>query len=141
MPRPGFSVLRNELLQAGIAPGHVHRSITELNEHFEDLVDAAMGDGRGRDEAERQAVERLGDLQGIATAMKQHPELRSWAWRWPRLAFFVYPLACVAALPVVPVIAGVRNAPQLARWTACLLLSGLVTAFMFLVMQLSITLT
>jgi hypothetical protein len=73
--------------------------------------------------------------------MAARPELRSWAWQHPRLAMAVYPLACVAVLPVVPLIAGVVNAPVLARWAGCAVLSGLVTAAMLLVLQLVITLT
>jgi len=141
MPRPDFKSLRRDLLRAGVSPASVYRSVTELNEHYEDLVDAAVMDGQSHCEAERQALDQLGELTGIAMAFKQQPELRSWAWRWPRLALFVYPLACVAALPAVPVIAGVQHASQLGRWLACLLLGGLVTASMFLVLQLAITLT
>jgi hypothetical protein len=139
MPRPNFTGLRNELLQSGISPGHVYRAITELDEHFEDLVDAGLADGRKRLAAETHALEALGNLSEVSSAMRQQPELRSWAWRHPRLAMFVYPLACVAALPAVPVIAGVQHASQIARWTICLLIGGFVTALMFLVLQLSIS--
>ena len=52
-----------------------------------------------------------------------------------------YSVACIAVLPAVPLIAGVVNAPALARWIGCAFLSGLVTATMLLVMQLVITLT
>ena len=73
--------------------------------------------------------------------MRQQPGLKSWAWRYPRVAMLVYPLACVAALPAVPIIAGVRHAPHVIRWAACLFIGAFVTAAMFLLLQLSITLT
>ena len=141
MPRPNFIELRNELLESGISPSHVHRAITELDEHFEDLVHAGLEDGREHSVAESIALQALGDLAEVSKAMRQRPELRSWAWRHPRLALIIYPLACVAALPAVPVIAGVQHASQIARWAICLLVGGFVTALMFLVLQLSITLT
>ncbi len=140
MPRPDYRSLRRALIRSGIAPGHVHRTLTELDDHFDDLVEAALAEGCSRHEAEGRARRKLGKFDDIVVAMNEHPELKSWAWRFPRLALLVYPLACVAALPAVPVIAGVQHAPVLARWAACLLLSGLVTASMFLILVLSITL-
>jgi len=139
MPRPNFIELRSELLRSGISPTHVYRALTELDEHFEDLVDAGVADGYERIAAETHAIDVLGDLGEVSSAMRRQPELRSWAWRHPRLAMLVYPLACVAALPAVPVIAGVQHASQIARWAICLLVGGFVTALMFLVLQLSIT--
>jgi AcrR family transcriptional regulator len=139
MPRPNFSELRSELLQSGISPAHVYRALTELDEHFEDLVDARVAGGHARIVAETHAIDALGDLAEVSRAMRRQPELRSWAWRHPRLAVLVYPLACVAALPAVPVIAGVQHASQIVRWAICLLVGGFVTALMFLLLQLSIT--
>ena len=139
MPKPKFGELRNELLNSGISPSRVHRAITEINEHFEDLVDAALEGGRDRHEAENCAVGALGDLKDISAAMREQPELKSWAWHHPKLALLVYPLACVAALPAVPLVAGVQNAAEIARWAACLLVSGVLTACLFLVLQLSIS--
>jgi AcrR family transcriptional regulator len=139
MPRPNFIELRSELLQSGISPAHVYRALTELDEHFEDLVDARVADGHARIVAETHAIDALGDLGEVSRAMRRQPELRSWAWRHPRLAMLFYPLACVAALPAVPVIAGVQHASQIVRWAICLLVGGFVTALMFLLLQLSIT--
>lgn len=102
MPRPDFVELRTELLRSGISPGHVFRAITELDEHFEDLVCADIEDGCERVTAERNAMNALGDLAEVSRAMQQQPELKSWAWNYPRLARIVYPLACIAALPAVP---------------------------------------
>jgi hypothetical protein len=138
MPRPELSVLRNDLLAAGVSPRHVHRAVSEIGEHFEDLVDAGIAEGFARDNAERQAMRALGDLGAVTAAMQRQGELKSWAWRYPRLALLVYPLAFVAALPAVPVRASVDNAGVIARWATCLVASAFLTALLFLVLQLSI---
>lgn len=140
MSRPDFGILRRELLEAGISPRRTHRAITELNDHFDDIVDAAMADGHNRSDAELMAMEALGELSEVTAGMARQPELKSWAWHHPRLALFVYPLACLAALPAVPVIAGVQHASEIGRWLTCLALGAFVTALMFLVLQLSIIL-
>ena len=75
MPRPDFVELRAELLRSGISPGHVFRAITELDEHFEDIVFAEIEDGRERVTAERNAINALGDLADVSRAMQQQPEL------------------------------------------------------------------
>ena len=141
MPRPDLARLRSSLLRSGIALRHVQRAQLELDEHFVDLVDDAISSGMDRREAERRAVEELGDVDVIASAICARPELRSWAASFPRLALVFYPLACVAVLPAVPVIAGVANASHVVRWIACAIVSGFVTATILLVLQLSITLT
>ncbi len=139
MPRPKLGELRNELLSSGISPSHVYRAVTEINEHFEDLVDAALEDGRDRRAAEHFAVDALGDLNDISEAMRVQPDLKSWAWHHPKLALLIYPLACIVALPAVPLVASVQNAAELARWAACLLVGGFLTAFLFLMLQLTIS--
>ncbi len=141
MPKPDLIKLRSHLLQSGIAPRHVKRTELELGEHYEDLVDSAMESGLDRCDAERHALLALGDLDHIAAEICARPELRSWAFSFPRLALVFYPIACVAVLPAVPILAGVANASNVGRWIACALMSGLVTAAMLLVLQLSITLT
>lgn len=141
MPRPDLRQLRSRLLQSGVAPRHVKRTELELGEHFEDLVDSGMESGLDRRDAERRAMHALGDIELIAAEICARPELRSWAVNYPRLALVFYPMACVAVLPAVPIIAGVANASNVGRWIACALMSGLVTAAMLLVLQLSITLT
>ena len=137
MPRPHLAELQHELLAAGIAPRHVRRTIGELRDHFDDLVENAQHDGVESTAAARQALEDLGDLRDVATAMRSQPELRSWAFRFPYLALVVYPLTCLALIPVA---AGVEHAAQVARWATCIVLGGVVTAAIFLFMQLSIAL-
>jgi len=138
MPRPDVTALRNDLLTAGISPQHVYRAVTELDEHFDDLVEAHIEEGISRLNAEKMALRTLGDLEHVTNAMREHGELKSWAWRHPRIALVVYPLACIAALPVLPMRAGFDNAGVIGRWVACLVVSGLLTALLLLVLQLTI---
>jgi len=140
MPEPNFEQLQSDLLQAGIAARHVRRTVSELREHLDDLIDADISAGNPPNVARQNAVRRMGDLQEVALAMRACPELRSWSYRYPRIAVLVYPLTCLMLLPAIPVIAGVAHAPQVARWGACVLLGGIVTAAIFLFLQLSITL-
>ena len=136
-----LSGLRSNLLRYGVAPRHVRRTITELEDHFDDLVEQGLCDGEDRLQARSNAQAALGSLDDIAEAVRAQPELRSWAFRHPRLAAVVYPLTCLALLPAAPVFIGYAHATLIARWIACLLLSGLVTAGMFLFLQLAITLS
>jgi len=138
MPRPSLAELQNELLRAGIAPRHVRRTVGELNDHFEDLVEFALSDGADVNAAQIQALDDLGDLRDVARAMRLQPELRSWAFRFPHLAMVVYPLTFFALKPVM---VGVELAGPVARWVTCIFLGGIVTAAIFLCMQLSIALT
>lgn len=141
MPRPDFVRLRNELISAGMAPRQVRRTIDELGDHFDDLVGEAMRNGVEKETAESMAVARLGPAQDVVREVQSRPELWSWARRFPRIALVVYPIACLALLPVMPVFIGIANASQVARWTACVIASGLVTATIMLVLQLTIILS
>lgn len=140
MREPDFQQLQRELLRVGIAPRHARRTVVELREHLEDLVSASMQDGLDRGSAQQMAARQMGDLQQVAIAMRACPELRSWSYRFPRLALVVYPLTCVALLPTLPLLIGIAHASQVARWTACVLAGGVVTAAIFLLLQLSIVL-
>jgi len=141
MPRLDLSGLQNELLRSGVAPRHVRRTVSELGDHFDDLVDGALTDGIELYAAQERALAELGDPRDLALAIRSQPELRSWAYRFPYLALIVYPLTCLALLPAVPLMAGVAHAGYLARWVACIFLGGAVTASIFLFFALSIALT
>ena len=79
-------------------------------------------------------------MDDFVSEMASHRELKTWSYRYPRLAVVVYPVACLAVLPAVPVVAGIAHRTALMRWGASLLGAGLVTAVMLLVLQLSIIL-
>lgn len=141
MPEPDFKQFRSELLHAGIAPRHIRRTVTELQEHLQDLVAAEIAAGCDAATARHSAGQEIGSLTDVAIAMRACPELQCWAYRYPRLALVIYPITCLALLPVIPVIAGVTHAQQVARWGACLLFGGVVTASIFLFLQLAIALS
>lgn len=138
MHEQDFRQLESELLRVGISPRHVRRTVSELREHVDDLVAAAVNDGYDIGTAQREAAQQMGDLQQVAIAMRAHPELRSWSHRYPLIAILVYPLTCLVLLPVAPVLAGVAHASLLARWLTCMVFGGIVTASIFLILQLSI---
>ena len=138
MPEPDFARLKTRLLRHGIAPCHVHRTLRELEDHYRDLVDEATHNGASLEDARAEASARLGKTDDVMAGMLARTELRGWAYRYPRVAVVLYPLACLFALPALPVIAGVRYAPLLVRWGASLVLACMLTAIMLLVLQLSI---
>ena len=133
--------VRQDLIGAGIAPRHVRRTIDELQDHYDDVVEHELEEGADRLTACRNALARVGSVDDIVAAVKARPELQSWAFRFPWLAAVLYPLTFVALLPAAPVFIGYANANLVVRWTACLFLSALVTAGMFLFLQLAITLS
>lgn len=141
MPETNFTVLRDQLLQGGVAPRHVVRLISELSDHHEDLEREALRQGCTPDSAIVQATERIGTDRIIAEQVLRRPELKCWVHRFPRIARLALPIAYVAMLPLAPVTAGIAIAPAVVRWCACLLLSAVVTAFMLLVMQYSIAMS
>lgn len=138
MREPDFNALATSLLRNGIAPRHAHRTVNEIRDHYDDLVDAAIDAGATSREARLRAGRELGKMDDLVSQMSARRELKTWAFRYPRAAIVVYPLACLAALPAMPVYAGIANAPFLARWGASLLAAGLFTLALLLVLQLSI---
>jgi len=138
MREPDFNDLAARLVHSGIAPRHAHRTVQEIRDHYDDLVDAAVAEGATSQAARRQAAHELGRIEDLVSEMSARRELKTWAFRYPRAAMVVYPLACLAVLPAAPVNAGIANAPLLARWGASLLAAGLFTGALLLVLQLSI---
>jgi hypothetical protein len=97
MPGGHFVGLSERLRRAGISPRRVRRLISELEAHFDDLVAELRSTGLSQAESESQAAIRLGTEDVLAASILARPELRSWARRWPWLAFTVLPLL---SLPV-----------------------------------------
>ncbi len=140
MRRPAADRLRSRLVERGVAQREVERLLDELGDHFDDLVAASLAAGIDRARAEARAEAQLGDVADIERAVLAQPSLRSWAWRWPKIARLVYPAAWLAALPLVPIAAGMRHADSIVRWTICLAAGAAVTATILLMLQLSIRL-
>jgi hypothetical protein len=140
MREPDFNTLATRLLKKGISPRHAHRTVNELRDHYDDLVDAAVDDGANSKTARLCATDALGPMDDFVAEMASRRELKTWAYRYPHLAVVVYPLACLAVLPAIPVFVGIANRTAIARWGASLLAAGLVTSVLLLAMQLSILL-
>lgn len=91
MEKP-FQEMRERLLRAGIAPRHIHRYITELEDHWSDLSAEEERAGLSRKDAESAAFSRLGGIDDLAQAMIQRREFRSWCARAPWMLFTLGPL-------------------------------------------------
>lgn len=91
MREPNLHSLRETLLRGGIAPKHVRRTITELQDHHTDLFAEALARGSSLENAEREAAMRLGNEDSLAVEILARPELRSWTHRWPLIAYCVTP--------------------------------------------------
>lgn len=105
MPGGRFAGLAERLRQGGISPRQVRRLICELQAHFDDLVAAFQSTGLSKAESESQAAARLGTEDVLAASIIARPELRSWARRWPWLAFAVLPLLSLPVQFVVSMLA------------------------------------
>ena len=140
MREPDFNALTSELLKKGIKPRHAYRAVNELRDHYDDLLDAAVDEGATSRQARSRAARELGKSDDFVAEMASHPELKSWAFRFPRVAVIVYPLACLAVLPGIPVFVGLAHRTAVMRWGTSLIGGGLITAGMLLILQLSIIL-
>jgi hypothetical protein len=141
MARPDFNRMRDQLLRNGVSVRVASRTVTELDEHYDDLESEALAAGMTADEASEYASRQIGEPQTLLHEISCRVELRCWIFRYPGFARVLLPLAWILILPATPLIAGVAHLSSIVRWTACLLLSALVTAAMMLVMQISLTLS
>ena len=122
-----FESLRLELLQSGVSPVYVERTILELTEHYSDLELAALESGLGAEEAARTARVTLGDERAIAAAVLAHPELLTFSTRYPRVAHCLQSAAAIGTLPGLPLMFCIEHRPELARWAAAV---GVAAALM-----------
>jgi hypothetical protein len=126
-----FESLRLELLQSGVAPVYVERTILELREHCDDLEAAALATGLSAEEAARNARATLGNERLIASAILARTELLTFSTRWPRLAHCLQSVATIGTLPGLPLLYCIEHRPELARWSVAL---GVATTLMGAVM-------
>jgi hypothetical protein len=128
MANDRFDHLHEALLRAGVAPRHARRALTELEEHFRQLVDDGRSRGESVEQAESAAHRLLGADQSIIERFAAQPELRAWACRRPGLVFAAMPpllFVAIIAATIVAVSAGadwaggylpdVQVAPELSR--------------------------
>ena len=141
MAEPSFSTLRQRLLESGVAPRHAVRIVQELEDHYLDLCADFRASGLSPADAYEAATAQLGSLDVVAESVKQRKELRQWCYRYPLLGRALLPLAILLVLPAVSLVVGAGYVPAIARWGAILSASAVVTAAIFLAMQMTIALT
>ena len=97
-----FRNLRRRLLDGGVAPKHVTRTVKELRHHFADLEENALAEGLLPRDAAIRAEEQLGDQDRIAAEVLARPELRTWNFRWAWALCGLGPIALFLATAVTP---------------------------------------
>jgi hypothetical protein len=100
-----FDRLGERLLRAGIAPRHVRRYVTELRDHFHDLVREETQNGRSQEAAEASAHARIGSDGDLSDTMSARSDLRSITARFPFAVFGFGPAFLLASAVVVAVLA------------------------------------
>ena len=132
--RAPLNALRTSLRDSGLSAAYVCRLMNELEDHFEDLENEALAEGRSAANAEAAARQRLGDQDAIEAAVLKQPELRSWCQRWPWLVTLMKPFVVVLLVPAMPILACVDRAPAIARWGVSISLASAITCAMLLMM-------
>jgi hypothetical protein len=97
-----FEALRETLLRAGVAPRHVRRYLTELDDHLAQLVVQERAAGYGEDDALTRARALLGDDAALTAAALAQPGLRSIVARAPWAVFGLSTPFVVTLAYVVP---------------------------------------
>ncbi len=93
-----FDALAEQLLEAGIAPRHVRRTVRELEDHLDDLIAMQQSRGYDGDDANLRARALLGPDDELAAAAMANRHFRAWSARVPWVVFGVLPpvlLVCV----------------------------------------------
>jgi hypothetical protein len=93
-----FKDLRERLLRGGVAPRHVTRYLSELREHFDDLISKELSAGHSIETATRSALALLGPEKQLAEVMLARTRFRSWTHRAPWAVFMVAPLAALISV-------------------------------------------
>jgi hypothetical protein len=135
MRDPQFQALKLALLEGGIAPRYVQRTLLELQDHCADLESAAIEAGLSAGEARIEALASLGTEADLAACVLARTELRIWSRRWPRAAWATRAAVMLFALPLLPVYYCVDRGPVIARWSASASLALLLTGGFLLTMH------
>ena len=138
MHRHELKKFANTLRDSGVSPRHVARAVEEIENHIEDLELEARDGGLTAGDALEFARSHIGDLQDVAQCIAARSELKIWVYRYPRLASVCLPVLYDVLLPTLAIYAGVTRAPVIMRWGASVMLGAVVTAAMFLILQISI---
>ena len=115
-----FTALTERLLRSGVAPRHARRAVLELRAHHADVVTELRAAGHTADESEALAAERLGPDEAFLRDMLARPELRSFAFRRPFVAFTLLPLVAFIALFVLSIALVSASVAAAGHWQALL---------------------
>ena len=99
-----FDQFREKLLRAGVAPRHVRRYLTELNEHMADLIQIQHGTGYTGEDAVARARAALGNDNDLAQAMISRRGVKSWSAKAPWLVFTLFPFLTVLLLVLLTLV-------------------------------------
>ena len=133
-----LTALESDLLEAGISPEFIRRTIAELRDHRRDLEDAALAAGCSAEQAAVEASAKLGTRELIAEAVIAQPSLQLWSRRWPLTAHCLESAAAIAVLPAAPVVYCAQRGPAILRWASAAALALIGTAAWLLLMQSAI---
>jgi hypothetical protein len=97
-----FELVAEQLLKGGVAPRHVRRYISELDDHLAQSTAQLQRGGCGIEDARLQARARLGDDAQLVSAMLDVPGIRAWSARLPWLVFAAIPPAMTFVTFVIP---------------------------------------
>ncbi len=133
MQRLEILELEQRLVRRGTARHVARRTVEELYDHFEDLVDYHRRAGLSDDAAERLAASDLGDSEILTSAYREQQELKGFLARQEWLSAGFAPVLAVGH-SIDQKLAGAAS-----RWLAGLVAASVVTASIMLLLQMSIT--
>jgi hypothetical protein len=92
-----FENVREQLLKAGIAAGHVNRYVVELREHLADLINRERANGADAREAANKACTIMGSDAQLVQAMLDRSPPRALSAKAPWAVFGVLPVVAIIA--------------------------------------------
>ena len=96
--------LRRNLLREGVKPSCVRRTLQELDDHYHELYNQAIAEGRSAEQAAEFAGVRIGDPGVIAEEILSRPELKSWDYRFPKTFFVAGPILVYISIIILLVL-------------------------------------
>jgi hypothetical protein len=93
MMRHDLGAVRRTLLKRGIAVRYVRRLVSELEMHYDDLLERALSRGLPQADAEREASQQLGNADDLIAGYVARPELHTFSRRHPMVAQVAGPIA------------------------------------------------
>lgn len=97
LPQSELNAMHTRLLHGGVSRRYADRAIREWQDHLEDLARSAGPQGTVSESANNAALMQFGALEPLVQDMLRREELKTWAWRYPRLLFMLSPILCLLA--------------------------------------------